>query len=1258
VGYALRKKSEAVLRLKDFKALIERIRNTTGNDDIRLKRITSDGGGEFWAGEDHSNKRAQGAWLKELGTGVRHTVTSAGCPQHNGLAERMNGIIFGAANSMLSHSHLTEPFWELAADYSVCIRNRVPISALGWKTPHELVFGKKPRLNMVKVFGCDAYVHDTTAGTIEEKAWRGIFVGLCDDRHGFLVMDPDTREVRTYYHVRFVEGMSDRQSYLRAHDDRVGEDTISKPDLVDLPGGSVALEDRIRRESVRKLYAKPGDLPPSGYDLTVANRAGVDPGAHPGDLSDGDGREDDPGGVSGTSVSDTLEVLDSGGGGAPSAPPHGEPLEIMEGPLSSKSLAIAAERAHRERSGSSLKRPVRLIPPGDPVKLTEADRVFLQKAMEGDFPVSFLPNPKRQGTLSHKRYSRYMHAATLREALQLGAKGTTRQYLSSGSDIAWDYARGNIIFPQHESAEVAHYVHASIFEDFGAESAYCAMSPELYSLPTGEFHETMRTVFPPEEPVDFLSSAFEMKKFSCVELFKVLLCESTGDIPAECSVPKNPRQAVTGPCGEHWRASMNSELSGLTEAHTYEPIDRCEAETLYQEYLATLPPGRERKAFKALPCTWVYRIKFDSRGKPYKLKSRICVRGDLAVEGLHFNEIFSPTVSLESVRTMLSVAAAQNMDVYQLDVQQAFLNAEVPPGPPIFIYYPPECSAPRGTDGAPKLLRLKKMLYGLPHSPKAWTDRFDEVVRQPRVYDGHPFQMRQLDADMCVYQCTLEVGGERQQILCSFYVDDVLICSTSVSLREWFVEQLANVFPINTLESGQAEWLLGMKIDIHRDQSGVIDTISLTQESHIDKLVAHVFPDGATHSKGKTRTPLDHLRRLPKLEAPTVGVDKCVNGRSYRSVVGSCLWVALCTRPDIAFAVGALARHSNAPGEEHCEQLLRVVRYLDSTRGLGLTYHRPRFPEEDGLIYCYVDADFCGNHDLKSTTGYFVGLHGAPIVWSSKLQTITAQSTAESEVIAACAAAKEVVHARTLMEDIGYTATLTIPTKVFEDNASCTAMASKQKSRKNAKHFVRRVRSLNEYVCGGVVEFIQTPSKEQLADILTKALEPVQFEVLRDRLLNVGASQLFEHVKGGGVAIHTASQLENSAHYVTSPTAATHKEAYAASLATARSASRERELSSSSGGGINWILALATSKESRSSLTQRSNADGDLFGATLRTHYRLIGPLCPHRHACVWNTKLPQTQSTKRIGSKWDPLLWAEYERYHTTVQPGSGARV
>jgi len=256
---------------------------------------------------------------------------------------------------------------------------------------------------------------------------------------------------------------------------------------------------------------------------------------------------------------------------------------------------------------------------------------------------------------------------------------------------------------------------------------------------------------------------------------------------------------------------------------------------------------------------------------------------------------------------------------------------------------------------------------------------------------------------------------------------------------------------------------------------------------------------------------------LPKLkESPKEAVESLPKGMTYRSIVGSLLFISLCTRPDIATAVNILARHSDTYGPAHVKELLRVVGYLFTTQDLGVTYHkqapkdvnRPTImegahhPNKDLVAYC--DADYAGATDFRSTSGYVIFMNGGPVTWSSRIQKLTAQSTSEAECVAACECVKEVLHLRLLLSELGYSHLCKEPTDIMEDNAACTAFAHNLKNRRSAKHYVVRIRFLQEQTLENkTVRFVQTPSARQISDILTKPLPKVQFQKLRDQLLGI-----------------------------------------------------------------------------------------------------------------------------------------------------------
>jgi hypothetical protein len=135
----------------------------------------------------------------------------------------------------------------------------------------------------------------------------------------------------------------------------------------------------------------------------------------------------------------------------------------------------------------------------------------------------------------------------------------------------------------------------------------------------------------------------------------------------------------------------------------------------------------------------------------------------------------------------------------------------------------------------------------------------------------------------------------------------------------------------------------------------------------------------------------------------------------YSELVGSLLYLGVCTRPGIAQSVGVLARYMATPTEDHWRLALGVVRYLSVTPTCGLTYGG-KGPE----LTAYCDADYVGDVDsCRSTTGYVFFMHGGAVSWSSRLQPTVAVSTMEAEYMGAAAAVKEAPWFRKLASDIG-----------------------------------------------------------------------------------------------------------------------------------------------------------------------------------------------------------------------------------------------
>ena len=216
----------------------------------------------------------------------------------------------------------------------------------------------------------------------------------------------------------------------------------------------------------------------------------------------------------------------------------------------------------------------------------------------------------------------------------------------------------------------------------------------------------------------------------------------------------------------------------------------------------------------------------------------------------------------------------------------------------------------------------------------------------------------------------------------------------------------------------------------------------------------------------------------PKDKAEIPNSEPQADEQRYQQAIGSLSWLAGATRPDIAYSVSLLGRFSQNPGVTHWEGIKRVFRYMAGTRGLQLCLGRKPEAELGEAFDGFVDADFAGDSQFRSTTGYIFCLGIGAVAWHSKKQTITALSTADAEYIASAAAIQELLWFRQLLCRLLRTPVLP-PTVLYNDNAAALASFFDDNYRPHSSHIgVKYYRNMRYCATG-----------EMVADGLTKELD-------------------------------------------------------------------------------------------------------------------------------------------------------------------------
>jgi hypothetical protein len=242
-------------------------------------------------------------------------------------------------------------------------------------------------------------------------------------------------------------------------------------------------------------------------------------------------------------------------------------------------------------------------------------------------------------------------------------------------------------------------------------------------------------------------------------------------------------------------------------------------------------------------------------------------------------------------------------------------------------------------------------------------------------------------------------------------------------------------------------------------------------------------------SSNSVSIPLDPSIQLPTAADTGAEVDQ----RLYQRMVGKLMYAMIGTRPDLAFTVSTLAKFTSAPTTAHLAACKRAMRYLRRTSSYGI-----RYGGNNGVSCIgYTDSDYAGDREnRKSTSGYVFMACGGAISWTSRQQTSVALSTTEAEYVAATEACKELIWLNRLMKDLSILSTLPPPV-LYIDNQAALSLARNPSHHSRTKHIDVRYHFIRTEVAAGTINLQQIGTKENTADICTKALPKPTFEYHR-----------------------------------------------------------------------------------------------------------------------------------------------------------------
>ncbi|PKU69888.1 Retrovirus-related Pol polyprotein from transposon TNT 1-94 [Dendrobium catenatum] len=470
-----------------------------------------------------------------------------------------------------------------------------------------------------------------------------------------------------------------------------------------------------------------------------------------------------------------------------------------------------------------------------------------------------------------------------------------------------------------------------------------------------------------------------------------------------------------------------------------------------------VPPSADQNV---LGCKWTFRTKYLADGTISRYKARLVAKGFNQEHGLDYNETFSPVAKMPTVRILLVIALHHQWKIHQLDVSNAFLHGNLThtvhmKQPPGFL----DAQHPN------HVCRLKKALYGLKQYPREWF----------ATLSGHlitlGFKLSSSDTSLFIFH--------NHNIIMYFlvYVDDIILTGNSPTAIHNLIINLNNRFPMKDL--GTISQFLGIQVvptsyGLHLNQSRFAQTI--------------LSRAGMTNCK-PVSTPFQ-----PKSSTTLTNSNAFSNPSLYRQLAGSLQYLTL-TRPDLSFAVNKVCQHMQNPTIAHFDALKRLLRYLQGTIYTGLPLFRDK-----PLLRSFADSDWAGDDtDRKSTSGFCNYLGSSLISWTVKKQTAVARSSTEAEYRALAAAATEVVWIRGLLRELNHDQIT--PTPLYCDNTSAIALANNPVFHARTKHIEVDCHYIRSYIKDKTLDVHHISTKDQIADLLTKALPAPRFKALSDKLV-------------------------------------------------------------------------------------------------------------------------------------------------------------
>ena len=387
-------------------------------------------------------------------------------------------------------------------------------------------------------------------------------------------------------------------------------------------------------------------------------------------------------------------------------------------------------------------------------------------------------------------------------------------------------------------------------------------------------------------------------------------------------------------------------------------------------------------------------------------------------------------------------------------------------------------------------------MYGLAESPAAWVEWRDQRLQGMSWVskDGQAMSFQRSNADPSLFlimaQEKLEGAGKLVGTM-GLYVDDFLMAGTMTVLRE-ALEQIRKEWKTSEPEfcgpgcgDGFLKFL-GVQI-WYRNGS-----FFLNQEDFVRDLLNRRGYQIDETGKGSN---LPMVKEIPG-EEEEVDIPSL---RAAQGAVGEFLWVAIKTRPDLAFCTSQLSLWTSRRPRFVVKKAEEVFRYLAATPTLGLTFGAIATSEKERnellrygrgvkVVESYADASFAAGENEKSHSGAVVVWGDCPVMWATQRQSTVALSTAEAELHASIEGATMIQSCTPIIAALVGTGEEALQKVLYTDSVSTCSIIQYPAGSWRTRHLRIRAAGVRSLVDRGYMVIAHLRGEYMIADLLTKLM--------------------------------------------------------------------------------------------------------------------------------------------------------------------------